>query len=51
MTITADMIQSFRDIKGTCFESSPCQHGPFEVELKDGRKVSSLLKTIDIYSI
>ena len=51
MTITADMIKSFTDIDGRCLESYPCQHGPFEVELKDGRKVSAYLNANDIYSV
>lgn len=51
MTITVDMIKSFTDVKGYCMESYPCQHGPFEVELKDGRKVSAQLGVNDIYSI
>ena len=51
ITITADMIKSFRDIEGFCLESYPCQHGSFEVELKDGRKVSAHLGANDIYSV
>ena len=51
MTIKADMIKSFTDIHRFCRTSYPCQHGPFEVELKDGRKVSADLRANDIYSV
>jgi len=49
--VTVDMIKSFSDIDKFCMESYPCQHGRFEVELKDGRKVVSNLSSIDVYSI
>lgn len=51
MTVTVDMIKSFIDVEGYCMESYPCKHGPFEVELQDGRKISAHLGVNDIYSI
>jgi hypothetical protein len=39
------------DIEEGCDESSPCRHGPFKIELKDGRAVSLSLRAIDIHSI
>lgn len=51
MTITVSMIKSFKDTGGYCAQSYPCQHGPFEVELHDGRKVSAYLGANDIYSV
>jgi hypothetical protein len=50
-SLTADMIKPFTDIGEFCREPYPCQHGPFEVELKDGRKVSVHLGANDIYSV
>ena len=51
MTITVSMIKSFTDKGDYCIKSYPCQHGPFEVILKDGRKASKYLDASDVYSI
>jgi hypothetical protein len=49
--VTVDMIVSFRDIENRCLESYPCQHGPFEILLKDGRITRAKFNSYEIGAI